>query len=80
MKHVLMSGGLLFGEFALYAGHFLSQSKSEIGVEVLVTALAALLPAARHFAGAAFVALTEHGETITVSSMDRHQAGTRDDH
>lgn len=65
MKRILLSGSLLAGDFFAQTYTFLSRPPSEINVAMLVAASFGLLFTLRRFTNAAFLALTEHGDTFT---------------
>jgi hypothetical protein len=66
MKRILVSGGLLAGDFAAQAGTLLWCSNPEICSSVVIAGAAGLLISLFDFSNALFAGLTEHGETFSV--------------
>lgn len=64
MKYLILSSGLLAGDFIAQASTFLSRFEAENHANLMAAAILSLVPAAHHFADAAFRALTDHGETF----------------
>lgn len=63
MRYLILSGVLLAGDFFAQANTFLSRFEAENHSNLMAAAFLSLVPAAHHFADAAFHALTDHGET-----------------